>query len=86
MLWLVAGLILAVNLPFGYWRAGTRRFSLAWFLAVHAPVPLAVALRWVSGLGFQLSTLPLLVAAYFGGQFVGGRLRARRARTAGIGN
>jgi hypothetical protein len=82
MLWLVAGLILLVNLPFGYWRAGTRRFSLAWFLAVHAPVPLAVALRWGSGLGFQLATLPLFVAAYFGGQFLGGRLRARRARAA----
>jgi len=75
MLWLVAGLILAVNLPFGFWRAGTRRFSLAWFVAVHGPVPIAVALRWASGLGFELVTLPLFVAAYFTGQLAGGRLR-----------
>lgn len=80
MPWLVAALILAVNLPFGFWRAGTRRFSPAWFLAVHAPVPIAVALRWASGSGFELSTLPLFVAAYFAGQLAGGRLRRGRAK------
>jgi hypothetical protein len=73
--WIVAVTVTAVNLPFGFWRAGLRRFTVAWFVAVHAPVPIVVVLRIFSGLGFQVSTVPILVTAYFMGQFVGGRLR-----------
>jgi hypothetical protein len=80
--WYVAAAILALNLPFGWWRAGTRRLSLPWFLAVHLPVPLAIGLRFAAGLGFRFATLPLFVAAFFGGQFLGGRLRRRRAERA----
>jgi hypothetical protein len=73
--WIVAVTVTAVNLPFGFWRAGLQRFTVAWFVAVHAPVPIVVVLRLFSGLGFQLSTVPVLVTAYFVGQFVGGRIR-----------
>jgi hypothetical protein len=73
--WIVAVTVTAVNLPFGFWRAGLRRFTVAWFVAVHAPVPIVVVLRIFSGLGFQISTVPILVTAYFMGQFVGGRIR-----------
>jgi hypothetical protein len=72
--------VFLVNLPFGFWRAGARKLSRSWFLAVHAPVPLVVAMRWLSGLGFQLATFPVLVGAFFAGQLVGGRLRAARGR------
>ena len=75
--WVAAAAILLLNLPFGYWRAGVRKFSPAWFVAVHAPVPLAIGLRLLIGLGWQLRTLPLYVAVFFGGQLVGGRLRSR---------
>jgi len=70
----------AINLPFGYWRGGLRKFSPAWFVAIHAPVPLVIALRFLLGLPFRWGALPLFVAAYFGGQFVGNRLRLRAAR------
>jgi hypothetical protein len=70
----VAAAVLVVNLPFGFWRATTRRFSLPWFLAVHAPVPLVIGLRLLSGLGWQLSSVPALAGAFLAGQFVGGRL------------
>lgn len=79
MLWTVAALVALVNIPFGFWRAGVRKFSPAWFVAVHAPVPIAIGLRFASGLGFRWVTLPLFVAAFFGGQWLGGRLRRRRA-------
>lgn len=69
---LVVGLL---NLPFGFWRAGAERFSRSWILAVHAPVPLVVAVRLLSGLGWHLATFPILMAAFFAGQFVGGRVR-----------
>jgi hypothetical protein len=68
----------ALNLPFGYWRAGERKFSTQWFVAVHAVVPLVIALRYSLGLPFRWSMLPLFVAAYFGGQSAGSRLRLRR--------
>jgi len=73
---LVAALVLAVNVPFGYWRAGVPKRSFPWFVAVHAPVPIVILLRWASGLGFRLETLPVMLLAYFGGQVLGGRLRA----------
>ena len=45
--------------------------------ALFFPVPLAIGLRWALGLPFRLATLPLFVAAFFGGQFLGARLRRR---------
>ena len=74
----VAAATLVVNLPFGFWRAGVRKFSPAWFLAVHATVPLIVGMRLAAGLGWRLSTFPILVGAFFGGQFIGGRIRGSR--------
>lgn len=73
---LVVGLIvLLLNIPFGWWRAGVRKFSLPWILAIHLPVPFVIALRILSGLGFQLITFPVMIGCYFGGQFIGSRLR-----------
>ncbi len=73
---LVCAAVLAINIPFGYWRAGVTRFSWKWFLSVHLPVLLVVLIRLSSGLGFQLSTFPLVVAAFFAGQLAGGKLRS----------
>jgi hypothetical protein len=78
LLTVVTAAIFLLNVPFGWWRQGLRRLSPAWFVAIHAPVPLVVALRWAVGLPFRWSTLPIFVAAYFAGQLVGARLRRRR--------
>jgi hypothetical protein len=72
---LVALAVFLLNLPFGYWRAGTRKFSWQWALAIHLPVPLIIALRIYSGLGWQLISFPALVGAFFLGQFCGAKLR-----------
>ncbi|MFZ1729710.1 MAG: hypothetical protein WBQ23_09865 [Bacteroidota bacterium] len=66
--------VFTLNLPFGYWRSTTRKFSLHWVLSVHLPVPGVIALRIFSGLGWQLYTFPLLIGAFFTGQYVGSRL------------
>ena len=73
-LWIVAAIVFGLNLPFGYWRARVPKFSRQWILAVHIPVPLVIACRLLSGLGFQLITYPVMVGAFFMGQFVGGKL------------
>ena len=76
-LFIAAAIVVALNLPFGFWRAGTGKYSARWIVAVHAPVPLVVAVRLFSGLGWHLITFPVLIGAFFTGQFVGGRLRRR---------
>ncbi len=76
--WTAASAVLFLNLPFGFWRAGVQKFTLPWFLAVHAPVPLVIAIRILMGLGWQLATFPILVCAFFAGQFLGGKLRTWR--------
>ena len=74
-LWTVALLVFLLNLPFGYWRASTKKFSRQWMLAIHLPVPLVIALRVWSGLGWKLISFPVLIGAFFLGQYVGGRVR-----------
>ncbi|MBW2095860.1 MAG: hypothetical protein JRI80_13325 [Deltaproteobacteria bacterium] len=71
-LWAIAIAVFLLNLPFGFWRARTRKFSSSWFLAVHAPIPGVIALRIFSGLGWRFITFPVLVGAFFAGQLLGG--------------
>ncbi|ROQ91221.1 hypothetical protein [Desulfosoma caldarium] len=68
----VVALAVGVNVPFGYWRAHVQRFSRAWFLAIHLPVPLVVALRLVSGQGWRLASIAVFVGAFCLGQWLGG--------------
>jgi hypothetical protein len=75
-------LVFLLNLPFGYWRAGLSKLSPAWFVAIHAPVPLVILLRWGFHLPFRWATLPVFVAAYFAGQAAGARLRVRGQQAA----
>ncbi len=88
---LTAALVAGVNVPFGYWRARVDRFSRAWFLAVHLPVPVVVALRMAAGLGWRLNTFPILVGAFCLGQWLGGviyhaaRRRGRVAESKSLG-
>jgi hypothetical protein len=70
--------VLVLNLPFGFWRAGLRRFSLPWFVAVHAPVPLVIGLRALVGVGWTLGTFTLLAGAFLAGQILGARSRRWR--------
>ena len=79
-IWTVALAVFVVNVPFGYWRAGVRKFSPSWFFAVHVPVLIAVGLRLLAGLSWRWVTFPLFVGAFFGGQFAGGKLRDFRKR------
>lgn len=72
---LLALAVLVINIPFGYWREGVRKFSPAWFVAVHAAVPLIVLMRYLAEIEWRLAALPLTVFAYFFGQYLGARIR-----------
>lgn len=78
LLALAALIVFALNLPAGWLRAGQRKFSWQWFLAIHAPIPFVVLLRFALDLGFAWQSYPVLIAAYFAGQFAGSRLRRAR--------
>ena len=78
VLWEVAAAVVALNLPFGFWRACVTKFSRAWFLAVHLPVPIVIALRLSFSLGWHPLTFAVLVGAFFTGQLLGGALRRAR--------
>ncbi len=71
---IISLVVFVLNIPFGYWRAQVRKFSLPWFLAIHLPVPVIVALRIFSGLGFAWYTYVFMVLAFFLGQRYGGVL------------
>jgi hypothetical protein len=68
---IVTVIVLIINVPFGYWRDSVKRFSVKWFLAVHLPVPFVVLVRIYSDLGFQLVSYPVIVGAFFLGQYAG---------------
>jgi hypothetical protein len=79
--WVVVPLlIILVNIPFGYWRSNVKKFSLQWFLSVHLPVPFVIFLRIYAKLGWHWTTYPLLVGAYFFGQFMGAKLNSYGVR------
>ncbi len=71
-------MVLLLNLPFGWWREGLKKLSAPWFVAVHAPIPFIFVVRRAFDLPWRLETLPLFVAAYFLGQWAGGRIRRGR--------
>jgi hypothetical protein len=80
MLWIASILVFLVNLPFGYWRSKTRKYSLQWILSIHIPVPFVIASRIILGLGWRLNTFPVLIGSFFAGQLVGAKLRRQRIR------
>lgn len=66
---------LVLNLPFGFYRYGVRKFSWRWFLAIHLPVPAVIILRLATGAPWSI--IPLLIAAAVIGQLLGAALRQR---------
>ncbi|MFA5123907.1 hypothetical protein [Zavarzinia sp.] len=74
-------LAVALNLPFGAYRATVRKLSWQWFLAIHLPIPFVIAMRLSFGLGWWF--IPFMLASAVAGQLLGFWLfnlwRARRA-------
>lgn len=66
-----------LNLPMGYWRQGVRKFSWQWIVAIHAMVPVIILMRRMMHIGFAWWTFLITIPCYFGGQFIGARLRKR---------
>ena len=61
------------NLPLGYLREGTEKFSVRWFLYIHLSIPFIVLLRL--SYGFSWRIIPLSLGCAVAGQLVGSRYR-----------
>jgi hypothetical protein len=70
-------LAFGANVPLGWWRRSLRRFSPAWFVAIHASIPVLIAMRFALGLSYWI--IPAEIAAAVLGQVAGSRLAARLA-------
>ncbi len=70
--------IFLLNIPFGYWRENTKKFSLQWFMAVHIPVPIIVVTRLLLGIKLTLSLFAVFVVSFFSGQLLGAFIRKKR--------
>ncbi|MFQ6054436.1 MAG: hypothetical protein ACE5KT_09845 [Methanosarcinales archaeon] len=65
--------VFLLNLPFGYYRVSTKKFSMKWFLSIHLPIPFIFVLRVISGFGYKV--VPLLIVFDILGQVVGGKVK-----------
>ncbi|KAI5327285.1 PREDICTED: unknown [Prunus dulcis] len=72
----IAALGMAVNIPLGVWREHTLKFSLSWFVAVHAAVPFIAMLR--KSVVMPKTAMALTISASILGQVIGSR--AERVR------
>ena len=67
---------LGSNLPLGYLRENCRKFSLRWFILIHASIPFIIALRLM--LDFNWTVIPFTRACAVIGQIAGSRIRRRQ--------
>ena len=80
---IISLIVLIINIPFGYWRANVKKFSLQWILAIHLPVPFIVGLRILLGLGFEYYTYIFIIFAFFAGQKIGSVLHKKLIKKGG---
>jgi len=71
---LVTAAALVLNLPFGYLRVKSKKYSVRWFVYIHLPIPFIYILRTVAGLDYRV--IPVIVIGAVAGQLLGGRLNS----------
>ncbi|WP_432821835.1 hypothetical protein [Trichloromonas sp.] len=64
------------NLPLGYLRESTRKYSLRWFLYIHISIPFILAMR--ISYEFSWEAVPFTIICAVAGQLLGGSLKRRR--------
>ncbi|MBN1957091.1 MAG: hypothetical protein JXQ81_09570 [Desulfuromonadales bacterium] len=61
------------NLPLGYLRVTSRKYSISWFVLIHLSIPFIILLR--TYLGFSWRWIPATLFCAVVGQLLGGRMR-----------
>ena len=63
------------NIPLGYIRQGTQKYSVRWFVYIHLSVPFIIGLRIANNISWQI--IPFSIALAVVGQMVGSRIYRR---------
>jgi len=63
------------NLPLGYLREGSPKYSLRWFLYIHLSIPFIVVIRLIHGFGWEI--VPFSIGLAIAGQWFGGKIYRR---------
>lgn len=66
------------NIPLGYLRMGSRRFSLRWFVFIHLSIPFIVGLRVANDINWR--AVPFTIALAVAGQMIGSRIYRQQKR------
>ena len=74
----VSLLCFLINIPMGLMRERSKKFSLAWFLWIHASIPLIIALR--IGLKLHPLAIAINIASAVLGQFLSGLPEKKKRR------
>ncbi|PLX66102.1 MAG: hypothetical protein C0603_11850 [Denitrovibrio sp.] len=68
-----------LNLPFGWLRTYTRKFSIAWAVCIHAPIPIVAFIRIYTHTDWIY--IPLFFIFSIAGQIVGSRLKNKISKS-----
>jgi len=63
------------NIPLGYLRMGSPKYSVRWFVYIHLSVPFIIGLRIANNISWQM--IPFSFALAVAGQMIGSRLYRR---------
>lgn len=69
ILMIIVGLCFLISIPFGMLRMRFKKFSIPWFLTIHAPIPVSIIMRKIYELPFQYALLFLVFSV--AGQVIG---------------
>ena len=78
---ILLGLILfavTINIPLGYLRQKSEKFSFRWYFYIHISIPLIIYLRIRSGLSWNF--IPFTLGGAVVGQIAGGMIHKGRKR------
>lgn len=64
------------NIPLGYLRMGSPKYSVHWFVYIHLSVPFIIGLRIANHISWQV--IPFSIGLAVAGQMIGSRLFRRR--------
>lgn len=63
------------NIPLGYLRMGSPRYSVRWFIYIHLSVPFIIGLRVANHISWQ--AIPFSIVLAVAGQMIGSRIYRR---------
>lgn len=76
MILIISALAFLINLPAGYLRNRSAKYSLKWFFYIHLPIPVVIVARILSETEYIF--IPLFIASSLAGQFIGGKIERAR--------